>query len=212
MRIELLPHSMAERLSVQSRETFLTEIGDAPLLLVPVDSPDDDLATGLVEVAATRGTMLRSSPALSYQTFVGANPNAPTRPARRPRPKLFGPAYVAALLSGGPLVVVPLRKRSDVAKPFEERISVGRARNNDVVLRHATVSKFHAWFECDDDDEYYLNDARSTNPTRVNTTVVSSEPVQVHPGDEVSFGDISALFCPAGTLWDALRGEAAGNR
>ncbi len=34
--------------------------------------------------------------------------------------------------------------------PWVERISVGRARNNDIVLPHKSVSKLHAHFTKDD--------------------------------------------------------------
>ena len=69
------------------------------------------------------------------------------------------------------------------------------------------MSKFHAWFEQDEDDRFYLNDAKSTNPTLRNGVAVSSS-VQVQPGDEICFGSIAALFCPPEILWDALMAGA----
>ncbi len=46
--------------------------------------------------------------------------------------------------------VIALEKRDDASGPFPSRVSIGRARNADIVLRHESVSKFHAWFERDE--------------------------------------------------------------
>src|SRR5262249_10367483 len=100
---------------------------------------------------------------------------------------------------------VPLRKRKGATNVFADRISVGRARTNDVVLRHHSVSKFQAWFACDEHDRFYVTDAKSTNPTYLNGTQVSrGAPSSVVPGDEVRFGDVAALFTTPELLWEAL--------
>jgi pSer/pThr/pTyr-binding forkhead associated (FHA) protein len=95
---------------------------------------------------------------------------------------------------------------------------VGRARTNDIVLRHHSVSKFQAWFEKDEDDHFQLSGGKATNPTLMNgIEVPHGSPVSVASGDEIRFGDVSAIFCAPGLLWDALmapveaRGSAGTN-
>src|SRR5215471_11717926 len=58
----------------------------------------------------------------------------------------------------------PLTKSG--ANPWAERILVGRASNNDIVLRHESVSKLHAYFEERQRGTLHLHDAKSANGTR----------------------------------------------
>ncbi|MHB8417158.1 MAG: FHA domain-containing protein [Myxococcales bacterium] len=75
-------------------------------------------------------------------------------------------------------------------------VAVGRSAQNDVIIDHASVSRFHAdirWSE----SGYAVRDARSRNGTRVNGTLLRTahgEPLR--PGDVVAFGDAGCLFCP----------------
>src|SRR3954469_22725095 len=46
--------------------------------------------------------------------------------------------------SGGVNEVLPIRKAA--GNPYPDRISIGRARNCDIVVRHESVSKLHAHF------------------------------------------------------------------
>jgi hypothetical protein len=82
----------------------------------------------------------------------------------------FRTAGFSALMieSDGKPVLFPLEKQADNA--FAGMITLGRARNNDVVLGHAGVSKFHgyfrrvgdAWSVCDADSSFgiYVDGAR----------------------------------------------------
>lgn len=81
--------------------------------------------------------------------------------------------------------------------PYQDRISLGRATNNDVVLSHASVSKIHAHFLGEDLDaptgpsELLLQDAGSKNGTGINgRAVIKGPPVRLQPGDSLKFGDI----------------------
>jgi pSer/pThr/pTyr-binding forkhead associated (FHA) protein len=106
--------------------------------------------------------------------------------------------------------IIPLRKRDRIGKSVRRRITVGRAPSNDIVLRHGTVSRDHAWFVCDDNDVFYLGDAGSKNATFVNGIPVSSGGlVALNAGDVLRFGDVSATLCSPEVLWDLLVGEAA---
>jgi hypothetical protein len=99
--------------------------------------------------------------------------------------------------------VLPVRKSQPT---FASMITVGRARNNDIVVPDALVSKVHAFFKCSD-GQWSLVDAGSVNGTRVGgvTLTPRSAPEPVRPGDEIAFGEQSFRFLDATTLWIALR-------
>jgi hypothetical protein len=69
----------------------------------------------------------------------------------------------------------------------ESRISVGRARSNDIVIRSPKVSKYHAAFRSEG-DRFLIEDLGSANGTRVNgRPVKSGEPAEVKSGDRIHF-------------------------
>jgi hypothetical protein len=106
---------------------------------------------------------------------------------------------------GAPHYLIPLQKRAGVDAAFAERISVGRAPNRDIVLRHGSVSKFHAWFTSDAAGAFSLTDSGSKNGTRLNGEPLKpreSRPIQ--SGDEITFGSVRAAVCDARTLWRVL--------
>ena len=71
--------------------------------------------------------------------------------------------------------------------------TVGRALDNDIVLESGDVSRHHARFEYAD-HQMRLVDLGSTNGTRVNGRTIQSQTVR--PGDEVTFGTLSAHVLP----------------
>jgi hypothetical protein len=99
--------------------------------------------------------------------------------------------------------VLAVRK---VQTTFPSMITVGRARNNDVVIPDALVSKFHAFFR-QADGQWTLSDAGSANGTKVNTIDVqpkgAAESVRI--GDRLTFGVSTFRFVDAAGLWTALR-------
>lgn len=99
--------------------------------------------------------------------------------------------------------VLPVKK---VQATFPSMITVGRARNNDIVVPDALVSKFHAFFRQGDDGEWSLSDAGSANGTRLGDLelVPKGAPEKVHPGDRITFGASAFKFVDAGGLWAAL--------
>jgi len=89
--------------------------------------------------------------------------------------------------------------------PWHERVSVGRARNNDIVLADSSVSKLHAHFRRGDGAEMILADAGSRNGTRLNQRrLEAGEAVKVSIGDTVSFGRTSMTFLDAQSLHDLV--------
>ncbi len=135
---------------------------------------------------------------------------APAAPARTMRME-GGPQLIAALkaerrrLAAGEKfpAVLPVRKVQDT---FPSMITVGRARNNDIVVPDALVSKFHAFFRLTDGD-WLLADAGSANGTRIGDVALPPKgaPERVRPGDRVTFGVSAFRFVDAGGLWAALR-------
>jgi hypothetical protein len=102
-------------------------------------------------------------------------------------------------------IVLPVRK---VQTTFPSMITVGRARNNDVVVPDALVSKFHAYFRQLDDGAWGLADAGSANGTKLGDVELPAkgQPERVHAGDKITFGGVSAFrFLDAAGLWAALR-------
>ncbi len=101
-------------------------------------------------------------------------------------------------------VVLPVRK---VQTTFPSMITVGRARNNDIVVPDALVSKFHAFFRRLDDGDWGLADAGSANGTKLGELELPAkgQPERVRSGDKIVFGGVSAFrFLDAAGLWAAL--------
>ncbi len=199
----LRPEEMVSLARAHIRSAFVREL-DAPVLLVRIDDAEGELALALEAALedGSRGAGWRPEPS-GFETLV-----ASTRDVLGHLPASQGPVSLSGAslnrrLQRTPHFAVTLRKRRGASNVFSERITVGRARTNDVVLRHHSVSKFHAYFEQDEDDRFYLSDAKSTNPTILNGAPVTSS-VEVHPGAEICFGSIAALFCTPEVLWDAL--------
>ena len=88
---------------------------------------------------------------------------------------------------------------------FGEMITVGRTQNHDIVLLHATVSKFHAFFRTEG-EVLQVFDAGSRNGTFVNGRRLPPKvPVPVSPGDNVSFGSVDCVIRDSAALYDLLR-------
>ncbi len=90
--------------------------------------------------------------------------------------------------------------------PYPERISVGRARNCDVVMRDASVSKLHAHFRVREQGKLDLVDLGSQNGTRVNgRPLAPNAPEGVLPGDIILFGAISTRLVDSDALFELLQ-------
>jgi hypothetical protein len=90
--------------------------------------------------------------------------------------------------------------------PYPDRISAGRARNCDLVLRDSSVSKLHAHFRKLDYGVLELVDLDSQNGTMVNgQRLEPNQPEKVIAGDILSFGAISAQLVDADLLFDLIR-------
>jgi FHA domain len=195
--VTLAPSLVVDAAVSRGEREFLLLYGDASILLIEIPAEAAELQQGLDALEAPVGT-------LPFKTEVQAVPEPPAISPRTARPE--DPVRLAKALHGRLHFAVALRKRagSDTVSP--DRISVGRARNKDLVLRHATISKFHAWFETSEDGSLYLNDAESKNQTFVNgEVVVPRRKIAVAPGDSIRFGAVDCLLCTPSTFWAYLR-------
>jgi hypothetical protein len=196
----LLPAALVRRVRAVSLAELTREL-DVPLLLVKLDDPEGELAQSLSGMSASGG--VRVEPGMSFQTV-----STDRRAARRtsvPPPPSFAPEQILVRIVRSVHYIVPLGKRADAERVFSERVTIGRARNSDVVLRHESVSKFHAWFARDEQNAYFIADASSHNGTWKNGAVLrGGETARVGPGDLLRFGTVEATFCDAATLHAAL--------
>jgi len=170
--------------------------GDAPLLCIDLSAGSDgDLEAGLT-FSLDAST---ASNRMSFHTIIGGSQVGD--------PLLTGGLTVSDLATRLRVhrhFVLPLVKRSQRSMSMD-RIVVGRARNNDVVLRHASVSKFHAWFECLADGVVRVADAGSTNGTKLNGERLEPKTlVEVAHGSPLIFGRVTTFVCDPMLLWEVF--------
>jgi hypothetical protein len=108
-------------------------------------------------------------------------------------------ASYAAGPQTGESMVFELRKKVGAMNPFAMGITVGRVENNDVSIDHATVSRFHAYFQQDlPTKTWRVVDAESRNGTFFGP--LRLEPNKPHPlsdNAKLRFGDIEMVFFTA---------------
>jgi hypothetical protein len=89
--------------------------------------------------------------------------------------------------------------------PYPDRISIGRARNCDVVMRARSVSKLHAHLRTTQPGRFDLVDLGSQNGTRINGRAVPAHTAEwVGPGDLIVFGGVWAKLVDADELYEML--------
>lgn len=99
-------------------------------------------------------------------------------------------------------MILPVRKRAD-ANAFGMMITIGRATNNDLVIEHQKISKFHAYFRQVGSD-WRICDANSRNGTQVGETDVEpgQEGLPVYSGSRVRLGKaVSLVFLAPADLY-----------
>jgi hypothetical protein len=123
---------------------------------------------------------------------------------RRLREGVAGTAARLLRIDPGRYGLYPLAKSG--ANPWADRILIGRATNNDIVFRHESVSKVHAYFERDESGALRLHDAKSANGTRVDGKAVETggAGLPVKSGSALLFGSLACELISSGDLFDAL--------
>jgi hypothetical protein len=192
---------------------FVRACESAFMLIVLLPEGDTELSSGLSAAAsagdsdglafrtATRevGAPRDLSTTLSGEVAVRRQESrAPGRPSVREQTSERLPLTLARTSCH----VLPICKRSEVS--FLHHVSVGRARNHDIVLRHRSVSKFHAWFEITPNG-LFVKDCESRNHTFVNEDRVLDR-AEVRAGDTVKFGSVETRVCTSEGFWRLARG------
>jgi hypothetical protein len=118
---------------------------------------------------------------------------------------LSSPRALAGVKPAAPLVH-PIAKAE--GNPYPERISLGRARNCDVVLRQASVSKLHGHFLPGAGGELEIADLGSQVGTRVNGHALEpNKPQRLAPGVILLIGRVVARVADARAVWDLLKAQ-----
>ncbi len=207
----LLPNEVCRAISTRGRTAFSSAYLDTLLLLVPVDEGGEVLAGLASSSAHAAGAAFLPTPRLDYNTEAVDKDTLVAMLAGTSNNAANTALKIRAALSRGKHFVVPLRKRAAADQISKERVSVGRATNKDIVLRDATVSKFHAWFELHDGRDFSVADSGSTNKTHVNGEELKPRrPRPLSEGDRIKFGAVETLLCSAEALWTVVNGEASG--
>jgi hypothetical protein len=185
----------------ETRETFLRGNKSKLFLVIVLDAGNSELALGLSALHGGEGDGLpfRTAALTGQYAPVDAS-GRPSRPSLVMRDDDMSVAAKLRALSLFPCHVIQLRKRVEAA--FLASISVGRARNHDIVLRHASVSKFHANLEIEE-GRLFVKDAGSRNHTFVNHERVLTR-LEVKPGDNLRFGWVEALLCNDEAFWHVV--------
>lgn len=203
----LSPPELVEAATTRSQTTFRALYGESLLLLVRIGEGDAELEIGL---SMSRDGPGSTAEPMQFHTVVQSRDETPI-PRTRTRPE--DPAALIQLMGEAHYFAIPLCKREEADAMSADRITVGRARNKDLVMRHASVSKFHAWFETEAAGSLRLTDAGSRNLTRVNgEPLPPREHKRIDPGDRVRFGAVDCVVCSAEVLWAAVRAFGAGVR
>lgn len=106
--------------------------------------------------------------------------------------------------NNGIISIFPIVKTRN--NPFIKKITVGRASIHDIILKDTSISKFHAYFQVDDNKDYYLVDNDSTNGTKINDKEISSSNfILLKDTDKISFSNMNFIFYKPSTLYDVLK-------
>ncbi len=210
MRENLYPRELVHKILEQTLRNFLAVFGETPFLCVRINGPTDTILDDLLEHYAPRSRR-NTSPtgepaALEFHTrtaYQGSKSSRADIKASAPQSDVDTKA-IRERMASAPHAIVPLVKRKQETA-YIDRISIGRSRNKDVVLRHESVSKFHAWLETDGSGAVFIADAGSKNGTVAKAERIESRTLtRLDSGDEVRFGSVRAVFLLPETLWEIV--------
>lgn len=112
------------------------------------------------------------------------------------------------VIGGGEPMACVVEKTKENA--FKQRITIGRTNNNDVVLEHASVSRFHAWLEGTGAD-WMLVDAGSRNGSWLSGRKLTGRtPTALSNGNALRIGAVQLTFYSALGFLDLLKRRASG--
>jgi len=198
----IVPTDVSRSLLTRAQQSFAADYRDTLLLLVRAPS-GTDVRAGLESTLSQATQAFLPARQLGYQTQTHEPEAMQALLAAATRGD--GGRALADALAAEAHYVVALRKRAGADQILHDRISLGRALNKDIVLRDASVSKLHAWFELHEERAFSVVDAGSTNQTYVNgVALVAKRPFPLSPGDNLRFGSVCAVLTDAEGLWRTI--------
>lgn len=141
-------------------------------------------------------------PALFRTMVTNPRRQTPTTPAK---PVGAAESLLKQFLADpGRFGIYPLAKSG--TNPWSDRILVGRASNNDIVLRNDRISKLHAYFQVGARGIWRVYDAKSANGTRVNGVAVppGEDGMEIQSGQIVTFGTVVTEIIDTAALYDSI--------
>lgn len=150
--------------------------------------------TGWAPPMATPRAEERTEAAPSDWPAAPGAPPEPRPPVGMPPGPGIPPAGETRVIERAPKHLAMLVDRSKPDRKFDlkGRTNIGRARDNQIVLEHPTVSRHHAWIRPEGED-FLVFDIGSANGTFVNDQKVE-EPQRLEHGDIVRFGEVAFVF------------------
>ena len=141
------------------------------------------------------------------QTFIMGRSNAPPPlggSGGSAGPPSAGRSEAVKTVSG--LLAYPIRHTG--RSPFPRIVTVGRTKNNDIVLADISISKFHAFFK-EEGAKLSLTDGESRNGTFVDgqrvLTTKQGKPTVLKGGSQVKFGALEFRFIEVKELLVLIR-------
>jgi pSer/pThr/pTyr-binding forkhead associated (FHA) protein len=102
------------------------------------------------------------------------------------------------------LEIIPVVKTA--RNPFQSKIIVGRTSTQDIIIDDLLISKFHAYFEKNGDNDFFLIERGSTNGTLLNgVKLENSVQNKVKDQDKISFGGMNYVFFSSRSTYMALK-------
>jgi hypothetical protein len=99
--------------------------------------------------------------------------------------------------------LIRLYKRA--SNPFAQWITVGRAQNNDIVVRSTDMSKFHAYYSQREDGGWALTDSNSTNGSFLGgERLLPNRPYPIENGQSVFLASTQMTLLQAKGLYQFL--------
>jgi hypothetical protein len=160
----------------------------------------------MLRLSQYRAQLKLGTPPISVPTLlidVAAFPQSMTEFRTRSSNELPAHSLRTAALASPEASLLPIEK-SD-RNPYGAFVFVGRGSASDVVLKHHSISKSHAWFE-EREGSWLLHDNRSRNGTFVNgVRITEGGTLPVRSGATVTFGTMPAHFLMPRDLAELVR-------
>ncbi len=85
---------------------------------------------------------------------------------------------------------------------MKDKVTIGRSNNNDIIILHNSVSKFHAYFDCRE-GIWTLTDMGSTNGTFLDgKRIHEGQHYPARSGNVLRFGGVAAYFFTSKGFYD----------